>query len=651
MRHRYVLTTLAVTAALLFSPVHATADLYSAEECPGHIRSYEDTVGTIVNPNTLLPGVIDMALDHEGRLLLSNTGYDSECDATLLRFDIDAQTVTELDWDVVGHVPGSVAVDLGDDIYIVNQQNWKGDGDTLEPPSGTWLGILRGGVGPAEVAYEFAHTVVTDIVVRPTGPRAGNILALVDDDGHSVIEIERTEADSFVYYGLVADSGMMPLNATGIAIDPDGTIVILDYDYGLYYIDEEYGYVWGFGSAYGPGLTDIELDSDGVIYLANTYFDWIERFDPDGYSLGDHFGGVVSLGAVAATGYTPTPVGEDVLVEPGENIEVTYEEVTSSGFTTAVVESTTSRISPEGNGLPDHAQLPGSRSTLFTYIGLSTDAIYEGLIQVDVLEEGSRLFYASGTSDTFRDFTVVGSIEDARGTIPRFNELPAPGLKRADTGPTEVVLVEDTRELGAVSLYKFWRLELAMAVPDNMPGGDPCPWEFIEWLQKYPESAREYYDAGDHANALSELAIMNGMIRSHAGWCIPDSSDDVLGNLVAKILAHSKTLMYSIELESGEPFTGLDESSSVVSLMVTNPSKGECRMTFSGPIGAEVAAHIYSVTGRLVATVYEGRLPEGGETVVWNGIDDTGRPVASGVYFARVESGGELLTSKVVYIR
>ena len=417
------------------------------------------------------------------------------------------------------------------------------------------------------------------------------------------------------------------------------------------YIDEEYGYVWGFGSAYGPGLTDIEIDSDGVIYLANTYFDWIERFGPDGYSLGDHFGGVVSLGAVAATGYTPTPEGEDVLVEPGENIEVTYEEVTSSGFTTAVVESTISRISPEGNGLPDHAQLPGSRSTVFTYIGLSTDAVYEGLIQVDVLEEGSRLFYASGTSDTFRDFTVVGSIEDARGTLPRFNELPVPGLKRAETGPTEVVLVEDTRELGAVSLYKFWRLELAMAVPDNMPGGDPCPWEFIEWLQKYPESAREYYDAGDHSNALSELAIMNGLIRSHAGWCIPESSDDVLGNLVGRLLAHSKTLMYSIELESGEAFTGLDESGSVVSLTVTNPAKGECRMTFAGPIGTEVAARIYSVTGRLVATVYEGRLPEGGETVVWNGIDDTGRPAASGVYFARVESGGEPLTSKVVYIR
>jgi hypothetical protein len=323
--------------------------------------------------------------------------------------------------------------------------------------------------------------------------------------------------------------------------------------------------------------------------------------------------------------------------------------VTASGFTIAEVTVTTDRVSPELNRLPDHAQLPGSRADDFSYILLATDAVYEGLIQVDVLEEGSRLFYASGNSDTFRDFTVVGSIEDARGTIPRFSELPASG-KRIETGPTEVVLVEDNRTLPEVAAYKFWRLELAMEVPDDMPGADPCPWGFIKWLQKYPESAHDYYGAGQYANALSELAIMNGMIRSHAGWCIPDSSDDPLGNVVAHILAHSKTLMYTIALESGEPFTGIDTLTSIA-LSVTSPARGECVLALSGPVGAEVAAHIYSVAGRLVATVFEGWLPAGGETVVWDGFDQTGRPIASGVYFARLESSDETQTSKLVYIR
>jgi hypothetical protein len=432
----------------------------------------------------------------------------------------------------------------------------------------------------------------------------------------------------------------------------DGNILVLDYYQGFQYIDLTYGYSWSWGSAYGPGLVDMDIASDGTIYVVNSWTDSIERYNQQGYTIPPSFsGGISNPTCIAASGYTPTPEGEDVLVVPGEDIEVTYEQVNASGFTTAEVTSTTDRVSPEGNYLPDHAVLPSARADEFNYISLATDAVYSGLIQVDVLQEGTRLFYATGVGDTFRDFTVVGSIDDARGTIPRFSELTPAGGKRVETGPTEVVLVDDTRTLPEVTLYKFWRMRLALEAPDNMPGGDPCPWEYIEWLQKYPRSARSYYNAGQYNMALSELAIMNSLIRSHAGWCIPDSSDDPLGNLVAKLLAHSKTLMYSIELESGVPFTGIDASSSGVSLAVSSPARGECRLSLSGPVGARVTVGIYNVAGRLVATVYDGRLREGGESLVWNGLDSTGSAIASGVYFARVESGDDVLTSKVVYIR
>jgi hypothetical protein len=145
---------------------------------------------------------------------------------------------------------------------------------------------------------------------------------------------------------------------------------------------------------------------------------------------------------------------------------------------------------------------------------------------------------------------------------------------------------------------------------------------------------------------------MNSILRDHAGWCVPESSDDEeMGNLVGKILAHSKTLMHSIELENGATFTGIDDASSDVSLVVTNPAMGECSLALSGPSGAEVSARIYDVSGRLVATVFDGRLPHGGETVVWNGLDASGVRTASGVYFALVESGGVTQTAKLVYIR
>ena len=646
MRLCYASIAFAVIAVLCFCPADAGAQFFAAEQYPGNIYSYDDTVGTVVNPDTLLPYIDGVSLDHEGRLLLAS--QDGVTD--VIRFDPETQTVELLDPYVSGSLATDVHPGLGDDIFVLKMSNWKGDGGRLYE---SWIGVLPGGVGPADTVYVFeSQEYLLDFQIWPSGERAGNMLVLIDYDGAELIELAPVVAgEDYEYVGTVGGGGMMPTDATGFAITLDGAIVIVSYDSGLYYVDEEYGYVWGFGSAYGTGYTDIEIDANGIIYLANAMTDRIERYDLDGYPIGSAFGvDLASLGAIGATGFTPTPEGEDVLVEPGENIEVTYEEVTSSGFTVAEVTVTTSRTSPEGNDLPAYADLPGTRADNFSYISLATDAVYEGLIQVDVLEEGSRLFYASGTSDTFRDFTVVGSIEDARGTIPRFSELPMPGGKRLETGPTEVVLVEDSRALSEATIYKFWRLELAMDVPDNMPGGDPCPWEYIAWLQKYHESARDYYDVGQYTNALSELAIMNGMIRSNAGSCIPNSSDDPLGNLVAHILAHSKTLMYSIGLESGVSFTGVDAFSSI-SLAIVNPARGECTLVLSGPVDTEVAARIYSVAGRLVATVFEGRLPEGGETVVWDGLDQAGRPTASGVYFARLESSDETRTAKLVYMR
>lgn len=646
MRLCYASVAFAVIAALCLCPSEAGAQFFSAEQYPGYIYSYDDTVGTVVNPDTLLPNIKGVSLDHQGRLLLAS--QDGVTD--VIRFDIETETVELLDPYVSGSLATDVYPGLGDDIFVLKQSNWKGEGkDSLYE---SWIGVLPGGAGPVDTVYTFySQETLLDLQIWPFGERAGNMLVLIEYGGAELIELTPDGYGGFDYVGTVGGGGMMPYDATGFAITPDGVIVVVDYTDGLFYIDEEYSYVWGFGAASGPGYTDIEIDANGIIYLANTQTDRIERYRSDGDYIGPAFGSdLVSLGAVAATGFTPTPEGEDVLVEPGENIEVTYEEVTSSGFTTAEVTVTTSRTSPEGNPLPDCAGLPGNRATDFSYILLGTEAVYEGLIQVDVLEEGSRLFYASGTSDTFRDFTVVGSIEDARGTIPRFTELAAPTGKRAATGPTEVVLAEDDRTLSEVIAYKFWRLELAMEVPDNMPSGDPCPWQYIKWLQKYQERARDYYDLTQYSSALAELAIMNGLIRSNAGSCIPDSSDDPLGNMVGHLLAHSKTLMYSIGLERGESSTGIDAFSSI-SLAVTSPARGECTLVLSGPVGAEVAAHIYSVAGRLVATVFEGRLPAGGETVVWSGLDRAGQPTASGVYFVRVESGDETHTAKLVYIR
>ena len=144
----------------------------------------------------------------------------------------------------------------------------------------------------------------------------------------------------------------------GFAITPDGDIVIVDRGSGLYYVVG--GTVVPFGEAEGPLHTDIEIGSDGVIYVVNSHDDVIERYDPYGARiLPDLAGGITNPTAVTAASFAPTPEGENSFVEPIEGVQITFEEVTNAGFTTAVAESSLSRVSPEGNFLPDCAVMPG----------------------------------------------------------------------------------------------------------------------------------------------------------------------------------------------------------------------------------------------------------------------------------------------------
>ena len=65
---------------------------------------------------------------------------------------------------------------------------------------------------------------------------------------------------------------------------------------------------------------------------------------------------------------------------------------------------------------------------------------------------------------------------------------------------------------------------------------------------------------------------------------------------------------------------------------------------------AEVA--LFDLCGRRVALLHRGPLAGAGpHAFSWDGRDDGGRGVASGVYLARAVADGRLLTGKVVLVR
>jgi len=82
-----------------------------------------------------------------------------------------------------------------------------------------------------------------------------------------------------------------------------------------------------------------------------------------------------------------------------------------------------------------------------------------------------------------------------------------------------------------------------------------------------------------------------------------------------------------------------------------NPSAGKMRFQFQAPSIGPVKLTIYDVQGRRVASVLDGEVSTGLISVGWNGRDAAGRPVASGTYFAKLESAGKVELRKVVVTR
>ena len=77
------------------------------------------------------------------------------------------------------------------------------------------------------------------------------------------------------------------------------------------------------------------------------------------------------------------------------------------------------------------------------------------------------------------------------------------------------------------------------------------------------------------------------------------------------------------------------------------------RFTVPGTKGAmtEATLEVFDLSGRRVATLLDGPVRSGPRAVVWNGADDRGRSVASGLYFARLRAAGETATRKMVLIK
>lgn len=81
-----------------------------------------------------------------------------------------------------------------------------------------------------------------------------------------------------------------------------------------------------------------------------------------------------------------------------------------------------------------------------------------------------------------------------------------------------------------------------------------------------------------------------------------------------------------------------------------NPARGPTRLSFALPEAGPVMLAVHDLLGRRVRELANGPRRAGSYDVVWDGRDAGGRTSPPGVYFARLEAGGQTLVHRLVVL-
>lgn len=157
------------------------------------------------------------------------------------------------------------------------------------------------------------------------------------------------------------------------------------------------------------------------------------------------------------------------------------------------------------------------------------------------------------------------------------------------------------------------------------------------------------YDAGTYKTVLlpwQVTDIVDSVATSDTTWSY-------------KVGADAYTLMQNVltwfGTDKGVP-SGVDHKGGVLrdfslAQNYPNPFNPETSIRFNLPINSKVDLYIYNAVGQRIRTLVSTRMSAGTHAAIWDGLNDLGQKVASGVYFYSIKAGDFSKTMKMVMIK
>ena len=169
----------------------------------------------------------------------------------------------------------------------------------------------------------------------------------------------------------------------------------------------------------------------------------------------------------------------------------------------------------------------------------------------------------------------------------------------------------------------------------------------VSWLLQSDETMESYTLYRSEGKSTTRVAITNAPVSGIEGKYVDTS-------VQAGSTYHYDLLVRTTD---GDEFRSPVATVSLPAMGLTlhqnapNPFNPLTTIRYDLPANARVRLSIIDVAGRRVRTLVDEQQTAGSRSAIWNGRDDAGRAVASGVYFYVLDAGKERLTRKLVLLK
>jgi len=169
--------------------------------------------------------------------------------------------------------------------------------------------------------------------------------------------------------------------------------------------------------------------------------------------------------------------------------------------------------------------------------------------------------------------------------------------------------------------------------PIQLTNSDPF-WMVIHWLSNSPTQPGI---GMDNTQPLDNLSYWYWTDPGDPGWHAWTTYDFMM-----RVMTVSEVGIESWENKSVNQF--------MLPAPSPNPFVRDLRISFSMPYNGSLSLKMYDIAGRLVANIADGNFDAGEHEIIWNGNDDKGREICSGVYFLKAIFEKAVMTRKVILL-